>query len=57
MKNTTYCRTSWYVIPTFMRLMKSWRVKETEHVACMRMNSNAYSIFVEKFNIQVHMGG
>jgi hypothetical protein len=46
-----------FVIPICMRLRKSQRVKETEHVACMRMNSNAYSIFVEKFNIQVHMGG
>jgi hypothetical protein len=25
--------------------MKSWRVKETEHVACMMINSNTYSIF------------
>ena len=40
-----------------MRLMKSQGVKETEDVACMRMNSNAYSIFVEKFNMEVHMGG
>jgi hypothetical protein len=37
--------------------MKSQRVKEIEHVACMKMSSNAYSIYVEKFNMQVHMGG
>jgi hypothetical protein len=37
--------------------MKSNRVRERQHVACMGKNSDAYSILMEKGYIQVQMGG